>query len=363
MTPRIGFCCKYIEYQDLHHPGLPEDQLNQKSTTLTALRKMTRTSQISKLDSLVENNITVLWNQLRYIASLPIERRLFRITSDFFPAFTSEFRPAYDGILNQIEKDLSGVRKFADDNGIRLGTHPGQFTVLSSAKPEVVVNSIVDLEYHALMARMMGYGDTWHSSGFVINVHANNNLDPGLLNFLEIFKTRLSPELRNLLTIENDEYSCSVDQLVSSGIGQHIAFILDIHHHWIASKGEYIQATDPRIQAFKDSWRGQRPLGHFSTSQQGLFEGPVSIGVLPNFKDLLADGHTTTALRKHSNNCWNVPANSWALSHLDWTDLEVEAKAKNWASQTLYLQGVFEGRFKPVESPTLSKIEQLALKV
>jgi UV DNA damage repair endonuclease len=368
MKPRIGFCCKYVAYSDQYKPELLEADLNQVSTTLTALRRLDKSAQIQKIFDIANKNCQVLWNQLNYLAALPAERRLFRITSTFLPAFTaSDLKSIYSdpAIKNLLEVQLGPVREFTERYGIRLCSHPGQYTVLSSLKPEVVEASIEDLEYHAYLAELMGFGDSWHSCGFAINIHANNNIDPGLVRFLDIFQTRLSKTLQNLLTIENDEFSCNVDDLVASRIGDHIALVLDIHHHWIASKGEYIAPDDPRIDCFKNSWRGQRPLGHFSTSQQSELQSLSfeDLDKLPNYKDLIANGGKVRDLRKHSNNCWNMAVNRWALSHMSWTDLEVEAKGKNWAAQTLYLQGVLEGvieqpvsteelmsRFKPLEA-------------
>ena len=40
-------------------------------------------------------------------------------------------------------------------------------------------------------------------------------------------------------------------------------------------------------------------------------------------------------LRRHSDRMWNRAINDWALGHLGWADLEVEAKAKNLASHDL----------------------------
>ena len=50
------------------------------------------------------------------------------------------------------------------DNDIRLSFHPDQFVVLSSPHPEVVANSIRELEYQARLAEAVGAD--------VINIHA-----------------------------------------------------------------------------------------------------------------------------------------------------------------------------------------------
>lgn len=334
-TPRIGFCCKFqTSDKEL------AKSMNQASTTLTALRKMSRDAAYQKIAGLVGHNIAVLKRQLAWIAGQPEEMRLFRITSDFLPAFTvTDLNWIYQeaDMKALIEIGLKDTRSIADQNNIRLCTHPGQFTTLSTQKDNVLENSIVDLHYHGYLAESMGYGNNWHDSGFAINIHANNNLDPGLMRLQQTIEKRLSPTLRNLITIENDEFGCSVDEMLAAQLFTTCAMVLDIHHHWIESDGQYIEPTDPRIERFKESWRGVRPLSHFSTSSEELLEGTCP-NTRPDFISLASKGHKPSKLRAHSYDCWNEASNEWALGHLVWTDIEVEAKGKQIASRQLYDQ-------------------------
>lgn len=342
-TPRVGFCCKF-ETED---KALAKS-MNQSSTTLTALRGMKKDQAYEKLLGLAKHNTETLWRQLRWIATQPEEMRLFRITSDFLPAYTvADFRWIYgrQDVRDLIEGSLRGVKAFADTNKIRLCTHPGQFTTLCSQKDDVIANSIIDLNYHAYLAECMGYGAEWHSSGFAINIHANNNLDPGLLRIKATIKT-LSTTLRNLLTVENDEFGCSVDEMIEHKLYHDVALVLDIHHHWIESGGEYIEPSDDRIKWFQHSWCGVRPLGHFSTSSEALLEGACSLSQ-PDFMLLSKEGHKPSKLRAHSYGCWNQGSNDWALGHLAWTDLEVEAKGKQVASRQLYERAKERGLVSP----------------
>lgn len=341
---RIGFCCKWVTPDGSDDKALVES-MNQKSTTLTYLRKLSNKDQLTKLSGLCKHNVETLWRQLAWIAEKPLQMRLFRITSDFLPAYTAdEFSHHYTNaaLIAYLENQLAGVRLFAEHHQIRLVSHPGQFTNICSTDMNVVAKAIEDLEYHAYLAELMDFGDTWHSNGYAINIHANSRQDPGLVQFRDIVNNRVSERVRNLITLENDEYSCSVDDIVASGIGEDVALVLDIHHHWVQSKGEYIQPDDPRIQTYKDSWRRMRPLGHFSTSPEGTGCGGQA-SVLPDYKALIAGGLSSKDLRAHSANCWHPAVNDWALSHLSWMDIEVEAKDKNSASSRLYLQAVSKG--------------------
>jgi UV DNA damage repair endonuclease len=217
----------------------------------------------------------------------------------------------------------------ARKNGVRLSFHPGQFTVLASDNPDIVDRSIEEFEYHADMARWMGYGRTFQD--FKINVHISGRAGPA---GIKAAIPRLSPEARNCLTIENDEISWGIDS--SLELANDCALVLDIHHHYIHT-GEYIENNDDRIKRIIDSWRGVRPACHYSVSREDLLTGH-SPTQLPNLQTLLESGYKKGKLRAHSDFYWNTAVNEWALSFLDQFDIMAESKGKNLASFALHKQ-------------------------
>ena len=110
--------------------------------------------------------------------------------------------------------------------------------------------------------------------------------------------------------------------------------MLDIHHHWVKT-GEYILPTDDRFLRIVDSWRGVRPVIHYSVSREDLLVGH-NTNSLPNMEELLEQGFKKQKLRAHSDYMWNTAVNDWALSFNDTADIMVESKAKNLASIKLY---------------------------
>jgi UV DNA damage repair endonuclease len=181
------------------------------------------------------------------------------------------------------------------------------------------------------MARWMGYGREWHDHGFKINVHLSGKGGPA--KFLKTLG-RLTPEARNLITIENDEMTNGLDTTLA--VAQHVALVLDVHHHWINS-GEYIEPQDVRTSRVIDSWRGVRPAMHFSTSREDVLVDHDR-SVRPDLAELLARGYKKQKLRAHSDFCWNSAVNAWVLGFRDQFDIQVEAKGKNLASEQLYEQ-------------------------
>jgi UV DNA damage repair endonuclease len=218
------------------------------------------------------------------------------------------------------------VGDVARKNGVRLSFHPGQFTVLASDNPDIVNRSIEEFEYHADMARYMGYGKSFQD--FKINVHISGRAGPEGIR--QAYK-RLSPEARNTITIENEENAWGLDDCLS--ISDLVPIVLDLHHNWVR-EGEYLAPSSQQVQRVVDSWRGVRPTLHYSVSREDWLVGHDPL-VAPDYKLLLENGYRKQKLRAHSDFYWNTAVNEWALSFLDQFDIMAESKGKNLASFAL----------------------------
>lgn len=326
---RIGFACKWSEI--CPKKGLISTEgLNTGGTTLTFLNKVGRAKAEEKMWEVMERNITNTKNLVSKVATLAPELRMVRLTSDMLSAYThkdwSYFYKQTD-VVKRMEELFAPIGQIARHNNVRLSFHPGQFTVLASESDDIVQNSIDEFEYHTDMARMMGYGLQFQD--FKINVHISGKRGPqGIKDVMN----RLSPEARNMITIENDEMSWGLD--ASLELADTLALVLDIHHHWVKT-GEYIQATDDRVKRVIDSWRGVRPVIHYSVSREDALTNHCA-NTLPDLNALIAQGQKKQILRAHSDYYWNNAVNDWALDHYEWADLMCESKAKNLASFALF---------------------------
>lgn len=328
-TGRIGFCCKWISP---HGDKERERALNQRTTTIAALSRLGLKERATKLIGIVQDNMASLLALVREVATLPPHMRLLRITSELLPAYTHDIAAevyALPEMRKIIEEGLARVGALARANSIRLTTHPGQYCVLNS-RTDVVANAVQEIEYHAEFMALMGYTG-WHKDGAVVNIHGGGRAG-GIDGFRSGFSL-LSQGARDLLTVENDEVSFGLDDLLP--LTDTLPIVLDLHHHWIASGGEYLQPDDPRIAVIIQSWRGVRPLAHISVSGEELLAG-ADPEVLPDFAHIVREGVATPReLRAHSEGMWNRAVNRWAAGHLSWADIEVEAKGKNIAAQQL----------------------------
>jgi UV damage endonuclease UvdE len=331
MTQRIGFACKFSTL-DPKKGAISVPELNTTTTTVAWLNRQSQDVAEQRLWDIMVHNVKSIRNLVERVGSLEHNLRMVRISSDILPVYTESswcyFWQRSD-VRNYAERHFAEVGRIARERDVRLSFHPGQFTVLASDNPDSVNRSIEEFEYHATMARWMGYGQQFQD--FKINVHISGRL--GAQGVRDAYN-RLSTEARNCLTIENEEMSHGISDCLS--LADLVPIVLDIHHHWIR-EGEYICPNDARVGRVVDSWRGVRPVIHYSISREDVLPGHC-VNTLPNHALLLEQGHKKQKLRAHSDFYWNTEANLWALTFLDQFDIMCESKCKNLASFALYEQ-------------------------
>jgi len=332
---RIGFACKYFHPDRSLKKKLLEEierPLNERTTTITWLNRQTREVAEQRLWDIMVHNIQSFERLIKYVGGLPNELRMVRLGSSILPAYTEHMWSYYwqlPDVRRYLETHLSRVGIQARDLDVRISMHPGQFTVLASDRPDVVDRSIEEFEYHTDVLRYMGYGSTFQDAK--CNVHISGRQGPeGIKSVLP----RLSPESRNCITIENDEMSWGIE--ASLELAEHCALVLDIHHHWVAT-GEYISHTDDRLARIKDSWRGVRPVIHYSVSREDYLIDHC-MNTKPNYSQLLERGYKKAKLRAHSDTYWNSAVNEWAIGFAEDFDIMCESKAKQVASIAFYNQ-------------------------
>ena len=329
---RIGFACKWIDGPS-QIDGIKQTdtarQYNTGSTTVSWLNRQTREVAEQKLWDLMAGNIEAVRKLVEKVGGLDEHLRMVRLGSDILPVYThadwNYFWRRTD-VIRYCEQHFAEVGRIAREANVRLSFHPGQFVVLASDNPGIVERSIEEFEYHADMARWMGFGRRFQD--YKINVHISGRQGPEGIR--RAYK-RLSPEARNCITIENEENAWGLDDCLT--ISDIVPIVLDCHHHWIR-EGEYISSTDDRVKRVVDSWRGVRPTMHYSISREDVLidHNPL---VAPDHSLLLEQGYKKQKLRAHSNFMWNTEVNEWALGFLNTHDIMVEAKAKNLASFAL----------------------------
>jgi len=324
---RIGFCCKWLS--DFNSKSNTHNrELNGKSTTMKWLREHFEDA-VAKQWELMNFNARAAYNMVERVGSLEPHLRQVRLGSEMLQGYTeSNWKDWWQqsSVQHHLESIFAPVGELARKLDVRLSFHPGQFCCLVSDRPEIVENSLAEMEYHADLARWMGYGKEFQD--FKINVHVSGRNGPSAMR--KVIR-RMSPELRNCLTLENDEFTIDIDDLIK--LRDVAAIVFDVHHHWIKT-GEYFDARDDRVNYILESWRGVRPVVHYSQCREDLLVNHDP-DVLPDMKLLLDAGFKKTKLRAHSDFMWNNAQNEQMLKFWEWADIQVEAKAKNLASADL----------------------------
>lgn len=327
MDGRIGTCCTFVDAGGDAEAVRP---LNFRMPTIASIARSENPAV--RLEEIVRDNLDTLDRQVERMGALPRIERLFRIQSGFLigwshPALKDAWAPS---LRSEVEARLAAAGESARTSDLRLSMHPAQHAILATHNPFALNNAVADIEEHASIFAMLGYGDGWHSHGASVNIHGGAR-GAGVAGIRYGLK-RLSSSARNLLTIENDETSFGVDDLIE--VAGDVALVVDFHHHWVKSGGEWLSPSDPRIAEIVASWRGVRPLAHISVSRESVL-GDYANDALPDFATLTAAGHKPMSLRGHSDMMWNRAVNDFVARHLGWCDVEVEAKAKNLAAGQL----------------------------
>ena len=189
----------------------------------------------------------------------------FRTSSNVFP-WGSEYDLEQLKDIDKIKIVLKRIGDYANEHGVRLSCHPGPFNVLCSPNPDVVKNTIIDLELHGKVFDMMGLSHTPYNK---INIHCNGvygdktaSLDRWCQNF-----QLLSHSVRSRLTIENDDKPnmYSVKDLMKIHECCGIPIVFDYHHHQFCT-GDLTEQQ--ALELAISTWpKDITPVVHYSSSR------------------------------------------------------------------------------------------------
>lgn len=230
-----------------------------------------------------------------------LRTRLYRMPSALLPWLDSDdptIAEAAETAFAQALPHLRGVLVGLDD--MRVTSHPDQFCVLSSDRPDVVASGVRMLIAEARVMDALGLP---RSPWAGINIHGGK---AGRLPQLRAAVDALPDAVRARLTLENDERAYTVPDLCTVGV----PVVFDAHHQTV--RGCWAP-DDARLHeqaaAARRTWRDEASaLAHLSNG----IEGPHD--------------------RRHSDLISYVHP---SLSGFGWVD--VEAKGKECA--ILALQG------------------------
>ena len=143
---------------------------------------------------------------------------------------------------------------------MRLSFHPDQFVVLNSERPEVVNSAVVELDFQASIAELVG-ADTLvcHGGGAAGGIEA-------ALERLERGLDRLSPRARSRMALENDDRLFTPASLAPLCSRAGVGLVYDAHHHRCHPDGLSVAHATELTAA---TWNGGEPWMHISSPRDG----------------------------------------------------------------------------------------------
>jgi UV DNA damage endonuclease len=185
-----------------------------------------------------------------------IDVRVFRLSSSTVPYGTHPDLPQFD-YRRQIEAcalQLALLREKAAALGLRLSTHPGQYTVINSPDEELRRTSRVDLEQDA--ALLDALGQAWGT--VVLHVGGAYGDKAAALERWAASYELLSDVAKRYVAVEHDERSFTLADCLWLHERTGVRVVYDLHHDRCNPSGATLADAYP-------TWGDVRPKVHLSS--------------------------------------------------------------------------------------------------
>jgi UV DNA damage endonuclease len=200
--------------------------------------------------------------------------RFYRLPTGLAPYASHPRLPQFRDQPARCAERLAQAGARARELGIRLTSHPGQYTVLNSEDPEVRRLAAVELEVQAELMDGMGLGP---ESVTVLHVGgAAGGVDAALDRFEAGFE-RLPAPARPRLVIENDDRSFGLGDVLrlNERIGRPVVWDV-LHHHCHDPDGI---GDREALELALATWpAGVTPKIHYSTPKTAVEERRRRVG-------------------------------------------------------------------------------------
>lgn len=271
---RLGLCCLFNQAP-----------IRFRSATAKFVRPLDRPAQLVKLSELCLDNARSLVAAVEEVYRLGFGS--FRVSSPLLPLYTHPevgYRLGELPDAREIMATLRSVKALKEKHQLRLSFHPDQFTLLSSPRPEVTAASLKELDYQVMLAELI--------DAEVINIHGGGVYGDKQSALSRLVKeiSALPEPIRSRLTLENDDRSYTVEDLLPVCEQLDIPLVYDVHHHRCNPDGLTVAAA---TEACMRSWRrlGREPYFHLSSPKHGWNSKPGPHADFIDIADFPAEWH------------------------------------------------------------------------
>jgi UV DNA damage endonuclease len=249
--------------------------------------------------------------------------RMYRMATALAPYASHPDLTAFHGQVEECAEELSEIGALARDLGVRLSTHPGQYTVLNSESAEVQRAAVAELEVQAALLDAMGLGP---EAVVVLHVGgAAGGPAAAADRFLAGFDM-LGERARARLVLENDDRVFGLRDALAVAARADVPVVFDLHHHHCHDP-EGIDDREALELALATWLPGVPPKIHFSSPRLDVGERRRRVGRRVERRPLLPDA------RLHADLIDPIAFEQflrYTAAGLDF-DVMLEAKAKDLA--------------------------------
>lgn len=186
----------------------------------------------------------------------------FRISSDTIPFASHEVNKIK--WQKDFKEELDYIGKFIRENGLRVSMHPGQIVNINSPKKEVVESSLKELKWHVEFLDSLGLDSShkivFHTGG----VYGDKK--EAVKRFINVYNA-LPDNFKNRLTLENDDKSYNVRDVIKINEQTGVPLVFDNLHHEVLNEGKpEDKDVETILKTFFATWN-EKPDIHYSTAK------------------------------------------------------------------------------------------------
>ncbi|MDD3014091.1 MAG: UV DNA damage repair endonuclease UvsE [Candidatus Gastranaerophilales bacterium] len=222
-----------------------------------------------RLRQLIHSNLSGLkevisWNNRHNIF-------LYRVSSVIIPFASHEVNKIQ--WWEEFKDDFEEIGKLIKNTQMRVSMHPGQYVNINSNSPEIVKSSLKELDWHAKFLDSLNLDSThrliFHTGGvYGDKTEAKRRFIKEYKNIPENIKARL--------TLENDDKSYNVQDVLNIHQKTGIPIVFDILHHQVNNTGKKIDDDlESILKLCFATWNDKTgiPKIHYSTQRPGARPG------------------------------------------------------------------------------------------
>ncbi len=241
MKVRLGYACI----------SKTLDITTSKTYTYT---KYKETKDNKKLEEIIEQNLHNLIETLKY--NIKNNIHFYRLSSNIIPLATH--KEVNINYLDKYKKYYKTISNLINKNNLRIDLHASPYCILNSTKKEVIENTMASLEYYYNLLNIMNIKNK------LVILHIGSNefgKKNSLTRFINNFKL-LPKHIQDIIAIENDDKTFTIDDCLSIREKINIKIVLDYHHFLCNNTNNNIEDY---LQEIFNTWKNITPKIHFSS--------------------------------------------------------------------------------------------------